>query len=34
LVFPVEAFRASKIERRISIRPDVITFDACDKKRP
>jgi RNA polymerase sigma-70 factor (ECF subfamily) len=32
-VFSVEAFDASKIERRISIRPDVITCDAGERKR-
>jgi RNA polymerase sigma-70 factor (TIGR02960 family) len=33
LVFSVEAFDASEIERRISIRPDVITCDAGERKR-
>jgi RNA polymerase sigma-70 factor (ECF subfamily) len=32
-VFSVEAFHVSKIERRISIRPDVITCDAGERKR-
>src|SRR2546421_982105 len=33
LVSSVEAFDASKIERRISIRPDVISRDAGERKR-
>jgi RNA polymerase sigma-70 factor (TIGR02960 family) len=32
-VFSVEAFDASEIERRISIRPDVTTCDAGERKR-
>jgi RNA polymerase sigma-70 factor (ECF subfamily) len=33
LAFSVEAFAAGKIERRVSGRPDVITFDAGERKR-